>query len=173
MLKEGIPAQKFSDMSNLRPGDIKYKDLNGDGEVTAVDATAIGGTRIPEIVYGFGATVSYKSFDLGVFFQGTGKTYQLLGGETWLPGSSLGAGNIYSNIDNRWTPENPRQDVFWPRMGDKAVANNEQASTWWLRDMSFLRLKNLTLGYTLPKNGRTSSMLPDFVCMLPVRICSV
>ena len=92
-------------MSNLRPGDIKYKDLNGDGEVTAVDATAIGGTRIPEIVYGFGATVSYKSFDLGVFFQGTGKTYQLLGGETWLPGSSLGAGNIYSNIDNRWTPK--------------------------------------------------------------------
>ena len=47
MLKEGIPAQKFSDMSNLRPGDIKYKDLNGDGEVTAVDKTAIGGTRIP------------------------------------------------------------------------------------------------------------------------------
>ena len=45
-------AQKFSDMSNLRPGDIKYKDLNGDGEVTSVDATAIGGTRIPEIVYG-------------------------------------------------------------------------------------------------------------------------
>ena len=70
------------------------------------------GTRIPEIVYGFGATVSYKSFDLGVFFQGTGKTDQLLGGETWLPGASLGAGNIYSNIDNRWTPENPRQDVF-------------------------------------------------------------
>ena len=155
MLKEGIPAQKFSDMSNLRPGDIKYKDLNGDGEVTSVDATAIGGTRIPEIVYGFGATVSYKSFDLGVFFQGTGKTYQLLGGETWLPGSSLGAGNIYSNIDNRWTPENPRQDVFWPRMGDKAVANNEQASTWWLRDMSFLRLKNLELGYTLPQRWTT------------------
>ena len=155
MLKEGIPAQKFSDMSNLRPGDIKYKDLNGDGEVTAVDATAIGGTRIPEIVYGFGATVSYKSFDLGVFFQGTGKTYQLLGGETWLPGSSLGAGNIYSNIDDRWTPENPRQDVFWPRMGDKAVANNEQASTWWLRDMSFLRLKNLELGYTLPQRWTT------------------
>ena len=155
MLKEGIPAQKFSDMSNLRPGDIKYKDLNGDGEVTAVDKTAIGGTRIPEIVYGFGATVSYKSFDLGVFFQGTGKTYQLLGGETWLPGSSLGAGNIYSNIDDRWTPENPRQDVFWPRMGDKAVANNEQASTWWLRDMSFLRLKNLELGYTLPQRWTT------------------
>ena len=150
-LKEGIPAQNFSDASNLRPGDIKYKDLNGDGEVTAVDETAIGGTRIPEVVYGFGATVRYKAVDFGIFFQGTGKTYQLLGGETWLPGSSLGAGNIFSNIDDRWTPENPRQDVFWPRMGDKAVANNSRASTWWLRDMSFLRLKNLELGYTLPR----------------------
>ncbi len=149
--KEGIPAQNFSDASNLRPGDIKYKDLNGDGEVTAVDETAIGGTRIPEVVYGFGATVRYKAVDFGIFFQGTGKTYQLLGGETWLPGSSLGAGNIFSNIDDRWTPENPRQDVFWPRMGDKAVANNSRASTWWLRDMSFLRLKNLELGYTLPR----------------------
>lgn len=150
-LKEGIPTQNFSDASNLRPGDIKYKDMNGDGEITAVDETAIGGTRVPEIVYGFGANVRYKAFDLGVFFQGTGKTYQLLGGETWLPGSSLGAGNIYSNIDDRWTPENPRQNVFWPRMGDKAVANNERASTWWLRDMSFLRLKNVEIGYTVPR----------------------
>ena len=149
-LKEGIPAQNFSDASNLRPGDIKYKDLNDDGEITAVDRTAIGRTRVPEIVYGFGATVRYKAVDLGVFFQGTGRTDQLLGGETWLPGSSLGAGNIFSNIDDRWTPQNPRQDVFWPRAGDKAVANNEQASTWWLRDMSFLRLKNVELGCTLP-----------------------
>ena len=150
-LKEGIPTQNFSDASNLRPGDIKYKDMNGDGEITAVDETAIGGTRVPEIIYGFGANVRYKAFDLGVFFQGTGKTYQLLGGETWLPGSSLGAGNIYSNIDDRWTPENPSQNVFWPRMGDKAVANNERASTWWLRDMSFLRLKNVEIGYTVPR----------------------
>lgn len=150
-LKEGIPVQNFSDASNLRPGDIKYRDMNGDGEITAVDRTAIGGTRIPEVVYGFGASVRYKSFDLGVFFQGTGKTYQLLGGETWLPGSSIGAGNIFSNIDDRWTLENPSQNVFWPRMGDRTVANNEQQSTWWLRDMSFLRLKNVELGYNLPR----------------------
>jgi len=149
-LKEGIPVQKFSDVNNLRPGDIKYKDLNGDGEITAVDKTAIGGTENPEIVYGFGTTVKYRNVDFGIFFQGIGKTYQILGGETWLPGSSLGAGNIYSNIDDRWTPENPSQNVFWPRMGDKAVANNEQASTWWLRDMSFMRLKNIELGYNFP-----------------------
>lgn len=149
-LKEGLPAQNFSDASNLRPGDIKYRDMNGDGEITEVDETAIGGTPIPEIVYGFGVSVKYKAFDLGVFFQGTGKTYQLLGGETWLPGSSIGAGNIFSNIDDRWTPENPSQNVFWPRMGDKTEENNKRESTWWLRDMSFLRLKNIELGYNLP-----------------------
>lgn len=149
-LKPGIPTQKFSDESNLRPGDIKYRDLNGDGEITAVDETSIGRTTVPEIVYGFGATLRWKSLDFGFFFQGVANTDRLLGGETWLPGSSLGAGNIYSNIDDRWTPENPSQNAFWPRMGDKAVANNEQASTWWLRDMSFLRLKNLELGYSLP-----------------------
>lgn len=154
-LKEGIPRQNFSDASNLRPGDIKYRDMNGDGEITAVDETAIGGTRVPEVIYGFGMNVRYKAFDMGVFFQGTGKTYQLLGGETWLPGSSLGAGNIYSNIDDRWTPENPSQNVFWPRMGDKAVANNERRSTWWLRDMSFLRLKNVEVGYTVPRAWTT------------------
>ena len=83
-LKEGIPKQNFSDASNLRPGDIRYRDLNGDGEITAVDETSIGGTSVPEIVYGFGATVRYKSIDLGIFFQGTGNTDRILGGETWL-----------------------------------------------------------------------------------------
>src|SRR5690606_6165926 len=146
-LKEGIPTQNFSDMSNLRPGDIKYKDLNGDGAINSLDRTAIGGTRMPQVIYGFGANVKYKAVDFGFFFQGAGKTYQILGGESWLPGSVLGAGNIFANIDDRWTTENPSQDVFWPRLGNKAVANNEQASTWWLRDVSFLRLKNIEVGY--------------------------
>ncbi|SFK57669.1 TonB-linked outer membrane protein, SusC/RagA family [Porphyromonadaceae bacterium KH3CP3RA] len=150
-LKEGIPVQNFSDVNNLRPGDIKYKDMNGDGAITALDRTAIGGTRIPEIIYGFGANLKYKAVDFGFFFQGAGKTYQLLGGENWLPGSVLGAGNIFSNVDDRWTPENPSQDVFWPRLGNRAVANNEQASTWWLRNMSFLRLKNIEVGYNFPR----------------------
>lgn len=150
-LKDDIPSQNFSDVNNLRPGDIKYKDLNNDGVITSLDETAIGGTRVPEIVYGFGANVRYKAVDFGFFFQGLGKTYQILGGESWLPGSVLGAGNIFSNIDDRWTPENPSQDVFWPRLGNRAVANNEQRSTWWLRDMSVMRLKNVEIGYTLPR----------------------
>lgn len=152
VLKPDIPAQNFSDMSKLRPGDIKYRDMNGDGEITALDETAIGGTRIPEIVYGFGANIRYRSVDFGFFMQGTANTYQILGGETWLPASVLGAGSIFSNIDDRWTVDNPSQNVFWPRMGEAQSENNNQRSTWWLRDMSFLRLKNIELGYTFPRD---------------------
>lgn len=151
-LKDGIPIQNFSDVNNLRPGDIKYRDLNGDGLITMLDQTAIGGTRVPQVIYGFGGTVSYRAVDFGFFLQGSGKTYQILGGENWLPGSVLGAGNIFSNIDDRWTVENPSQDVFWPRLGNLAVENNAQRSTWWLRDMSLLRLKNIEIGYVFPRH---------------------
>lgn len=152
-LKPGIPVQNFSDVNNLRPGDIKYRDMNNDGVINTLDETAIGGTRVPEIIYGFGANVRYKSVDFGFFLQGAGNTYEILGGESWLPGSVLGAGNIFSNIDDRWTPEDPRQDVFWPRLGNRATANNDRRSTWWLRDMSFIRLKNVEVGYTIANAG--------------------
>lgn len=148
-LKSSLPVP--SNSSGLRPGDIKYKDMNGDNVIDAMDATAIGGSRIPEIIYGFGINTKYKLIDLGVFFQGAAKTWQILGGENWLPGQTLGAGNIFSNVDDRWTEENPSQDVFWPRLSRKALANNSVASTWWLKDMSFIRLKNVELGVTLPK----------------------
>lgn len=150
-LKEGIPTQKFSAESSLGPGDIKYVDMNGDGEITDIDQTAIGGTVDPQIVYGFGATIQFKNVDFGFFFSGVGKTYQLLGGETWLPASSIGAGNIWDNIDDRWTKANPSQNVFWPRMNEFTISNNSQPSTWWLKNMSFLRLKNIELGYTIPR----------------------
>lgn len=150
-LKQGIATQRYSAESSLRPGDIKYSDLNNDGEINDLDQTAIGGTVDPQLVYGFGATLRYKMFDFGLFFSGVGKTYRILGGETWLPASSIGAGNIWSNIDSRWTEANPRQDVFWPRMSTTTYKNNEQPSTWWLKDMSFLRLKNIEVGVTLPE----------------------
>lgn len=161
-LKEDVPKQNFSDVNNLRPGDIKYKDLDGDGEITSLDRTAIGGTRMPEVVYGFGANVKFRSLDFGFFFQGTGEMYEILGGESWIPGSVLGAGNIFSNIDDRWTPDNPSSDVFWPRLGNRAVSNNEQASTWWLRDMKFLRLKNVEVGYMFS---------PEFIRKMGMRNC--
>lgn len=147
VLKSGIPNQTFS--STVRPGDIKYLDIDGDGEVTDKDVKPIGGTYDPQIVYGFGANAAYKGFDLNVFFQGNGKTYRFIGGQNFLPGSGLG--NILTNYNDRWTVDNPSQDVFYPRLSDGPNNNNSQNSTWWLRNMSLLRMKDVELGYTLPK----------------------
>jgi len=70
----------------------------------------------------------------------------------FLPGTGMGSiGNIMTNIDDRWTPENPRQDVFYPRLDFGLNDHNRQPSTWWIRDMSFVRLKNMELGYTVPQ----------------------
>ncbi|MFI2744452.1 SusC/RagA family TonB-linked outer membrane protein [Zhouia sp. PK063] len=149
ILADDVPLHTFGP---VRPGDIKYKDLNGDGRIDGLDNTAIGGTYNPEIVYGFGINIQYKNFDLGVFFQGNAKTDRIIGGQYFIPGTGAGAlGNIYSNVDDRWTAENPKQDVFWPRLSSQTNANNSMASTWWLRDMSMLRLKNAEVGYTIPK----------------------
>ena len=147
-LIEELPIHTFGP---VRPGDIKYKDLNGDGRVDGLDNTSIGGTYNPEIVYGFGINMQYKNFDFGVFLQGNAKTDRIIGGQYFIPGTGAGAlGNIYSNVDDRWTVENPRQDAFWPRLSNQTNANNGMSSTWWLRNMSMLRLKNLEFGYMIP-----------------------
>ena len=151
VLKEGIPSHTFN---NVRPGDIKYVDIDGDGSITNKDEVAMGGTVNPEIVYGFGATARYKQVDFNVFFQGNGKTHRFIGGvaSNFLPGSSQGAmGNVLTNYNDRWTPENPSEDVFYPRLSYGANTNNSQNSTWWLRNMSMLRMKDIEVGYTLPK----------------------
>ena len=151
VLKEGIPSHTFN---SVRPGDIKYVDIDGDGSITNKDEVAMGGTVNPEIVYGFGATARYKQVDFNVFFQGNGKTHRFIGGvaSNFLPGSSQGAmGNVLTNYNDRWTPENPSEDVFYPRLSYGANTNNIQNSTWWLRNMSMLRMKDIEVGYTLPK----------------------
>ena len=157
-LKEGLPRHTFGP---VRPGDIKYKDLNDDGVVDSFDETAIGGTIDPQLVYGFGATVKYRQFDLGFFFQGNGETYRVIGAgkNAFIPGSGDGWGAIYSNYNDRWTPENPSQNVFWPRLSRMENKNNAQSSTWWLRNMSMLRLKNIEVGYSFSKK----TLLPNFI----------
>ncbi len=150
VLKEGIAPQTFS--SRLRPGDIKYKDVDGDGSITTMDEAPIGGTYDPQIVYGFGANASYKNIDVNVFFQGNGKTWRFIGGTYFMPGSTMGSmGNILENYNDRWTPGNPSQDVFYPRLTYGQNENNAQNSTWWLRDMAMLRMKDIEVGYRFPK----------------------
>ena len=151
-LKFGIPTQEVGS-SNVRSGDIKYVDMNGDGVITDADEGFIGGTVDPRIVYGFGGNINYKKWDLNFFFQGTGDTYRVIGNtEYFIPGSGQTLqGNVYSNYNDRWTEDNPSQDVFWPRLTDGPYKQNYRASTWWKKNMRFLRLKTLELGYSLPK----------------------
>ena len=149
-LKEGIPNQSVG-ASTLYPGDIKYVDRNNDGVVDANDEGYIGGTNDPKIVYGFGANINYRMWDFSFFFQGMGDTYRLIGGDSkFIPGSDAG-GNFFSNYRDSWSEENPSQNVFYPRLSATANEQNYRASTWWKKDMSFLRCKTIELGYSLPQ----------------------
>ncbi len=148
-LATGVPSHTYGP---VRPGDIKYVDQNNDGIINDLDRIAIGGTEDPQMIYGFGANMQFKNIDFGFFFQGNALTNRVIGQGTtyFIPGSGAGAlGNFYSNVDDRWTADNPSQDVFWPRLSAEVNQNNAQSSTWWLRDMSMLRLKTVELGYSL------------------------
>ncbi len=148
-LKEGIATQSFA--ATVRPGDVKYVDVNKDGAIDTYDKTAIGGPLTPEIVYGFGLNMRWKDLDFGVLFQGLGRTWNTLSGNI-IPASNKGTTyNIFTNYEDRWTAENPSQHVFYPRLDYGTNSNNSQVSTWWLRNMSFMRLKNIELGYSFPK----------------------
>lgn len=138
---------------NVQPGDIMYADLNGDNIISPMDITYLGRTSAPRFVYGFGGNFVFKNVDFGFFFQGVADAYKILGGNSYfLPGSGGGIfGNVYANYNDRWTPENPSQDVFWPRLHYGSTSHSSVSSTWWLKNMSFLRLKNIELGYSLPK----------------------
>ncbi len=150
--KDGIPIHEVGS-TNVRPGDIMYVDINGDGKVTDEDEGFIGGTTDPQVVYGFGGVVNYKNWDFNFFFQGVAKTERMIGGNNYfIPGSGQGVtGNVYSNYNDRWTEANPSQNVFWPRLSEAPNQHNYRGSTWWKEDMSFLRCKELELGYTIPK----------------------
>ena len=138
-------------VGDTRPGDIRYKDINGDGKIDEYDKVPIGWGSVPEIVYGFGFSVGWKGLSLSAMFQGAAHVDAILSGEGVLPfaqGSSRG--NLLSNITDRWTEANPRQDVFYPRLSIGNMNMNYEASTWWLKNTSYLRLKNIELSYTLP-----------------------
>lgn len=143
------PVQ-YNQMGSYMAGDIKYVDVNEDGKIDDSDMVPIGFPTVPEIVYGFGASLGYKNVDFSFFFQGSGRSSFFIDPTTISP--FVKERNALQIIaDNHWSDENPDPNAFWPRMSVNAVANNEKASTWWLRDGSFLRLKSVELGYSLPE----------------------
>ncbi|MEQ9288353.1 MAG: SusC/RagA family TonB-linked outer membrane protein [Cyclobacteriaceae bacterium] len=176
-LQFGVPNDE-NGIGNYGGGDIKYKDLNGDGIISDLDQTAIGNPRVPKITYGLGVSAGYKKVDFSIFFQGLGQTSffidpvrtgpfinSLAGTQTRdddeLLRSAAFGGNgfltenavLQAYADSYWSEENRDVYALWPRLSIDPIENNNQTSTWWLRDGSFLRLKQLEIGYTAVDGG--------------------
>lgn len=141
-------------------GDIKYRDVNGDGKISKLDKVPIGYPTTPEINYGFGLSVGYKGLDASFFFQGSGRQsfwLDLKKITPFLDGDGgdglLGQNAVLDVIANSYWSENNRNPyAFWPRLANQSVENNNQTSTWFMQDATFLRLKSVEIGYTVPKN---------------------
>jgi TonB-linked SusC/RagA family outer membrane protein len=146
---ENSPSQfnQGSESSTYKPGDIKYVDINNDGQINELDMVPIGFPTVPEIVYGAGASVGYKNFDFSFFLQGMARESFFIDPQNIAPFiNERNALQIISN--NHWSIDNPDPYAFWPRLSTMSIPNNEQVSTWWLRNGSFLRLKSVEVGYT-------------------------
>ncbi|WP_349314280.1 TonB-dependent receptor [Chitinophaga sp. MM2321] len=140
------PVQSFGEYG---AGDIKYHDVNGDGQITSRDRVPIGYPTTPEVVYGFGFSVGYKNFDLSAFFQGLARESFWINPDSTAPFvNDRALLQVYA--DNHWSEDNRDLYATWPRLSTRPIANNTQNSTWFMRNGAFLRLKTLEVGYTLP-----------------------
>ena len=150
-----IANSPFQTFGEYMPGDIKYKDINGDGIIDINDEVPIGYPTTPEIIYGFGVSSTYKNFDLSFFFQGSARSSFFIDAYRTSPfidtsGSAIGNNALLNAWANDHWSENDRNlYAAWPRLSDQLIDNNNRNSTWWLRDGGFLRLKSLEVGYSI------------------------
>jgi TonB-linked SusC/RagA family outer membrane protein len=157
------PAQSFGE---YLAGDIKYRDVNGDGMITNEDAVPIGYPTDPEIIYGFGVSGGYKNFDVSCFFQGSARSSFWIDVNETSPfhdrhSSNAPASNHPSTInqtqllkayaDSHWSEDHRDLYAIWPRLSQTVISNNAQRSTWFMQNGAFLRLKSVEMGYTLPQ----------------------
>ena len=159
---DNSPKQTFGE---VRPGDIKYQDINGDGRIDGEDKIYLGYTTLPEITYGFGLNAEYKGFDIGVFFQGIDHVNFFVSGSSLT--SPFGSDALdrsaiqqdvwekgWDRLTNNGQDLSHASEAVYPRLSIGTSAgseNNKQTSSWWQRDGAYLRLKNFEVGYTLPK----------------------
>lgn len=142
------PVQQFGE---YKAGDIKYKDINNDGKIDEQDRVPIGYPKTPEINYGFGFSAGYKDIDFSIFFQGSARSSFWISPSAISPFTQNGGGQLMQEIvDSHWSEDNRDLYAFWPRLSDTEISNNQQTSTWFMRDGSFIRLKSLEVGYTIP-----------------------
>lgn len=164
------PTQVFGNAPTMG-GDIKFKDINNDGQITDLDKVPIGMPTRPEIIYGFGPAITYKNFDFNFFIQGSTRSSFWVDPEATAPfveyrydgelqGVRLQNQLLQAYADNHWSEQNRNLYALWPRLSSYPVqnssggtlqTNNTQKSTWFMRDGSFLRLKQVDAGYTFPR----------------------
>jgi TonB-linked SusC/RagA family outer membrane protein len=152
IFKDEADIAGYPNLLGTRPGDIKYEDVNHDGEINSKDQVRVNQTNVPEITFGFTANFSYKAFDLSLLLQGQANAQQNFGGGFgYFPIMSYAFGNFLAwRADGRWTPEHTNATM--PRGSYELFNNNTINSTQWLVNAGFLKLRNVELGYTLPQS---------------------
>jgi TonB-linked SusC/RagA family outer membrane protein len=165
-LDDSEAASSPLQFGNYGAGDIKYKDINGDLKIDENDQVAIGFPTTPEIIYGFGVSVGFQNLDFSCFFQGSARSSFWIDPERTAPFVNRSDADVDRLLhpfttnramlqywaDNHWTEDTRDIHSLWPRLSDTPNGNNNQKSTWFMRDGSFLRLKTAEIGYSLPKS---------------------
>ena len=136
----------------IRPGDVKYRDLNDDKIIDDNDMCWTGNPTVPEIIYGFGFSLKYKGFDCSVFFQGQGKVSILMYNyHPFATAATPGSGLMQWIADEHWSEDDPNPKALYPRLSPLWNNNNTKASTLYVRNGKMLRLKTAEIGYTYKK----------------------
>ncbi|MBS4766874.1 TonB-dependent receptor [Alistipes sp. kh20] len=133
----------------IRPGDVKYRDLNGDKIIDDNDMCWTGNPTVPEIIYGFGFSLKYKGFDCSAFFQGQGKVSIIMYNyHPFATAATPGSGLMQWIADEHWSEDDPNPKALYPRLSPLWNNNNTKASTLYVRNGKMLRLKTAEIGYT-------------------------
>src|SRR5690606_39170693 len=145
-LADGYDVTQFG---VLHPGDIRYADLNDDKRIDNNDIVPIGNPVYPTTTYGLNTAINYKGFNFSMFWQGAANSDINIRTFLTSPFENNGSNTSYEYFNNRWTPDN--QNAKYPRATPSPLTNNTQNSDFWMVDTSYLRLKTLVLGYSLPQ----------------------
>jgi TonB-linked SusC/RagA family outer membrane protein len=169
--EEDVRNSPRQDFGPYGAGDIKYKDINGDRIINETDQVPIGRPTTPEINYGFGLSFGYKKLDVSLFFSGSARSSFWINAESMTPfvlktanrdngdiTADLSKGDILMETglakfiaDDYWSESSQNPNAKWPRLSNTLLANNTQRSTMFMKDGSFLRLKSIEIGYSLPE----------------------
>ncbi len=149
VLKAGLPVPSFG---VVYPGDCKFKDLNNDGLIDNYDIGNIGKSKVPEYIYGLTLGGDFKGVDFNILFQGAGAASMYLKEDAVWEFNAMG--KVMEHHLGRYNPEDPStwENATYPRLHSSQNTNNQQLTTRWLFSRNYLRLKNVEIGYTLPKS---------------------